>query len=262
MKSVAAFVATISLAGLLSWATASPIDAADSVEAFYEGKTITLNIGYGVGGGYDSYGRLAARYLGGHLPGNPSIVPKNQPAAGSLLLANELYATQPRDGTVLGIISNSLPLEQVLGSPQIMFDAAKFNWIGRFDDLSLLLITWFTSGVATTDDVLNKEFSIAVPGRGSTGEFSLAAIKKLLGTKYKLVSGYRSGQETKLGLERGEVDATASVQWSTVKVANGDWLEQKKINVVVQLGLDKISDLPQVPLAPDLAKTDEQRRVI
>jgi tripartite-type tricarboxylate transporter receptor subunit TctC len=236
--------------------------AEENVEAFYKGKTISLHIGFGVGGGYDSYGRLAARHLGRHLPGAPAIVPKNQSAAGSILLANQLYNSLPKDGTAIGIISNSLPLEQLLGSSQMLFDASKFNWIGRLDDLSLLLLAWRTSGIATADDVVNKEFTIAVPGKGSTGNFSLGAIRKLLGAKYKLISGYRSGQETKLAMERGEVDATASVQWSTVKVANRDWIEQGKINLLVQLGLDKAPDLPNVPLAPELAKTDEQRRII
>jgi tripartite-type tricarboxylate transporter receptor subunit TctC len=236
--------------------------AGESVEAFYKGKTISLHIGFGVGGGYDTYGRLAARHLGRHLPGSPAIVPKNQSAAGSILLANQLYNSLPKDGTAIGIIGNSLPLEQLLGSQQMMFDASRFNWIGRLDDLSLLLLAWRTSGIATADDVVDKEFTIAVPGRGSTGEFSLRAIQKLLGTKYKLISGYQSGQETKLAMERGEVDATASVQWSTVKVANRDWIEQKKINILVQLGLDKASDLQDIPLAPELAKTADQRRII
>jgi tripartite-type tricarboxylate transporter receptor subunit TctC len=178
------------------------------------------------------------------------------------MLANQLYNTLPRDGTALGVIGNSLPLDQVLGSQQIMFDSAKFNWIGRFDDLSLLLLAWKESGIASVEDVLNKEFSIAVPGRGSTGEFALGAIKRLLGARYNLISGYRSGQETKLAMERGEVDATASVQWSQVKATNRDWIEQKKINILVQLGLDRFSDLPNVLLAHELGRTEEQKRIL
>jgi tripartite-type tricarboxylate transporter receptor subunit TctC len=236
--------------------------ADDSVAAFYSGKTVTLNIGFGVGGGYDIYGRLGARHLSRFLPGSPTVIVKNQPAAGSILLANQMYTSLPRDGTAIGIIGNSLGLEQMLGSGQDKFDFTKFNWIGRFDDLSLLLLAWKESGIATADDVVNKEFSIGVPGRGSTGEFSLNAIKRLLGAKYKIISGYQSGTETKLAMERREVDATASVQWSTVKVANRDWIEQNKINTLVLLGLDKISDLPNVPLAPELAKTSDQRRIL
>lgn len=259
-KTMAGFLLCL---GLFATTRLANVFAADpNVEAFYKGKTINLYIGFGVGGGYDFYGRLVARHLGRHLPGSPVIVPRNQSAGGSILLANQLYNSLPKDGTAIGMIGNSLLLEQLLGSSQMMFDGSKFNWIGRLDDLSLLLLAWRTSGIATVDDVVNKEFAIAVPGKGSTGDFSLSAIKKIIGAKYKLISGYQSGQETKLAMERGEVDATASVQWSTVKVANRDWIEQNKVNLLVQLGLDKASDLQNVPLASELAKATDQKRII
>lgn len=228
---------------------------------FFHNRTITLGIGYAAGGGYDLYGRLIAKHLPRFIPGSPNIVPQNVPAAGSLLLANQLYNTVPKDGSYLGIISNSLPLEQLLGLPQAKFDAKNFNWIGRLDDLTLILMTWHSSNVASLDDVLKKEFSIAVPGKGSTADSALSVIKLILNARYQLVTGYRSGLETKLAMERGEVDGTASVQWSTLREVNKDWIDNKKVRILAQLGLDKQPGLENVPLAGELAN-DERSRVL
>lgn len=229
---------------------------------FYQNRTITLGIGYAAGGGYDLYGRLIAKHLPKFIPGSPSIIPQNVPAAGSLLLANQLYNSVPKDGTYLGIISNSLPLEQLLGLPQAKFDSRNFDWIGRLDDLTLILMVWHSSNVATLGDVLNKQFSIGVPGKGSTADSALSVIKLILNARYQLVTGYRSGLETKLAMERGEVDGTASVQWSTLREVNKDWIDKKQVRILVQLGLDKQPGLDDVPLAGALASDDRSRELI
>jgi tripartite-type tricarboxylate transporter receptor subunit TctC len=239
-------------------ATSAPSEPA----AFYQNRTITLGIGYAAGGGYDLYGRLIAKHLPRFIPGSPNIVPQNVPAAGSLLLANQLYNSVPKDGTYLGIISNSLPLEQLLGLPQAKFDSRNFNWIGRLDDLTLILMVWHSSNVATLDDVLNKQFSIGVPGKGSTADSALSLIKLILNARYQLVTGYRSGLETKLAMERGEVDGTASVQWSTLREVNKEWIDKKQVRILVQLGLDKQPGLEDVPLAGALASDDRGRELI
>jgi tripartite-type tricarboxylate transporter receptor subunit TctC len=231
-------------------------------ETSFQGKTVTIYIGYGPGGGYDIYARVLARYLPKHLPGNPTVVPRNSPGAGSMLLANQVASTLPKDGTAIATLGNSLYLDQLLGAANIKFDASKFTWIGRFTGLPLLLVSWETSDVKTAEDMFKHELVVGVPGAGSYSYLLLNAIKKIMGANLKLVSGYTSGQATRLAMERGEVEATASIQWTLMREQQKDWIETKKVNLLAQLGLKSYADLPQVPLIADLAKTDEQRQII
>lgn len=231
-------------------------------ETSFEGKTVTIYIGYGPGGGFDIYARFLARHFSKYLPGNPTVVPKNSPGAGSILLANQIATTLPRDGTAIAVLGNSLYLDQLLGSPNIKFDAAKFTWIGRMAGLPLLLVSWETSDVKTAQDMFKNELVVGVPGAGSYGYQLLNAVKDVMGAKIKLVSGYTSGQETRLAMERGEVEATASIQWTLMREQQKDWLETKKVNLLTQLGLKSYPDLTQVPLIADLAKNDEERQII
>jgi tripartite-type tricarboxylate transporter receptor subunit TctC len=187
-------VAVIGLVLLLALALPHAASA-QSVADFYRGKSIDLDIGYSVGGGYDLYARLIARRLGGHIPGNPTVVPKNMEGAGSLRLANYLYAAAPKDGTVIGATS-----------------------------------------------------------RG-------AAFDPLLGTKFKIVTGYPGGNDVSLALERGEVQGRCGWSWSSIKTTRFNWVRDKRIIVLVQMSLSKHPDLPDVPLIMDLAKTDVQRQI-
>ncbi len=231
----------------------SQVAPVDQVAEFYRGRTITLSIGYASGGGYDLYGRLIAKHFPRFLPGSPNVVVQNVPGGGSLLLANHLFNALPKDGSHIGIISNSLPLEEAFGLPQAKFAANSFNWIGRLDDLTLILIAWHTSKVSSVADALKSNFSIGVPGKGSTADSALSVIKQILNTQYQLITGYRSGLETKMAMERGEVDATASVQWSTLREINKDWIDTGKVRILVQLGLEKQPGLENVPLIGDFA---------
>ena len=236
--------------------------AADSPPPFFKGKTVRLYIGTDAGGGHDLYPRLAACHMAKYLAGNPTMVPVNAPGAGSLTLANKLYLTLPKDGTALGTIGNTLYLDQLFGVPGIEFDASKFGWIGRFNDLPLLLISWHTTDIKTTEDVLTKPFTIGITGVGSSAYFSLGTVKRLLGAQYKFILGYGNGPATKLAMERGEVDATASAMWSTLWAQNRDWIEQKKINMLVQFAIRRDPHLPDVPMVADLAKNDDQREIL
>jgi tripartite-type tricarboxylate transporter receptor subunit TctC len=145
------------------------------------------------------------------LPGSPNIVPLNQPGGGSISLANRLYNALPKDGTAIGMVGNSLYLQQFLGDPNIQFDAARFTWVGRIADLPLLLISWKNSAAKTPQDVFTKPYNIGVPGAGSASNLTLNFVKELVGAKYTLILGYQNGNETRLAMERGEVDATASI---------------------------------------------------
>jgi len=189
-------------------------------------------------------------------------VPRNVPGGGSILLANQVASTLPKDGTAIAALGNSLYLDQLLGAPNIKFDAAKFTWIGRLAGLPLLLVSWETSDVKTAEDMFKNELVVGVPGAGSYGAMLLNAVKDIMGAKYKLISGYTSGQETRLAMERGEVEATASIQWTLMREQQKDWLETRKVNLLTQLALKSYPDLTQVPLIGALAKDAETRQVI
>ena len=251
-----------SLAGVIMLFCAPATAIAADSPPFFQGKVVRLYIGTEAGGGHDLYPRIAARHMGKYLDGAPTFVPVNSPGAGSLTLANRLYRTLPKDGTALGTIGNTLYLDQLFGVPGIEFDASKFNWIGRFNDLPLLLISWHTSNIVTTEDVLTKPFTIGMTGVGSSAYFSLGTVKRLLGAQYKFIMGYGNGPATKLAMERGEVDATASAMWSTLDAQNPDWLEQKKINMLLQFAIRKDPHIPTVPMVADLAKNEDQREIL
>ena len=224
---------------------------------FFRNRTVTVYVGYGPGGGYDLYCRLFATHLGKHLPGNPVVVAQNRPGAGSLRLANELYNVLPRDGTALGMIGEVLVINQVLGDTQAMFDSAKFTWIGRLVDSGPVLAMRPDVPVATIEDALARETIIGVPGAGSATVLTLTVINNVLGTKFKLVSGYEGSAEIRLAVERGEVQGTGSVFWRVDK----DWIRQQKLRVIYQATLDPAPDLPRVPTMVQLGRNEDERKM-
>jgi tripartite-type tricarboxylate transporter receptor subunit TctC len=241
---------------VMACAAAAAASAAPQSD-FFRGRTITFYIGYGPGGGYDLYSRLFARYLGRHLPGNPAVVAQNQPGAGSLRLANELYNVMPKDGTALGMIGEVLVITQVLGDPQARFDARQFNWIGRLVDSGPVLAMRPDAPVASIKDALTNEAIIGVPGAGSATVLTLTALNTLLGTKFKLVSGYAGSAEIRLAVERGEVQGTGSALWRVER----DWVRQQKLRVIYQASLDRAPDLPDVPTVVQLGRNEDERKM-
>jgi len=233
------------------------VAAAEPPPDFFRGHTVTVYIGYGPGGGYDLYARLFATHLGRHLPGNPAVVAQNLPGAGSLRLANELYNVLPKDGTAVAMIGEVLIINQVLGDPQAKFEARKFNWIGRLVDSGPVLAMRPDAPVATIQDALTKEALIGVPGAGSATVLTLTVINKLLGTKFKLVSGYEGSNEIRLAVERGEVQGTGSVFWRVER----DWIRQQKLRVIYQTTLDPAPDLPDVPTVIQLGRNEDERKM-
>lgn len=237
---------------------AAAVAYADPAAEFFKGRTVTLYIGYGPGGGYDLYSRLLATYLGRHIPGHPAIVPENQPGAGSLKLANELYNLLPKDGTALGMIGEVLVISQRLGDPQARFDAQKFNWIGRLVDSDPVLMMRRDAPVASMMDALTKESLIGVPGAGSATFLNLTVVNALLGTKFKLVSGYEGSAQIRLAVERGEVQGTSSTLWRVEK----DWVRQQNLRVLYQTPLEREPDLADVPTLTELGRTDDERKML
>jgi tripartite-type tricarboxylate transporter receptor subunit TctC len=235
---------------------------AQSVADFYKGKTVELLVGYSPGGGYDTYARIIARFMGNHIPGNPTIVVKNMPGAGSLTLTNNLYNAAAKDGTVFGTIARGAPFDPLFGNKAAKFDASKFNWIGSANNEVSVCVSWYTSGVKTIQDVEKKQ--LVVGGTGPTADTDQfpKVVNGVLGTKFKLITGYPGGNDINLAMERGEVQGRCGWSWSSVIATRKNWLDEKKINVLVQLSLQKHEDLPNVPLIMDLAKTKEQKQIL
>jgi tripartite-type tricarboxylate transporter receptor subunit TctC len=226
----------------------------------FAGKTITLTIGYGTGSGNDVYGRLIARHIGKHIPGQPSVVPQNMPGAGSFKAANYLFQAAPKDGTSLGYISQTAATEELLGSKAIQFKTAQFNWIGRIGSYNNITIFWHTSRIKTIADAMKMEATIGATGIGSAVFVYPNMMNKILGTKFKIVSGYQGTAQTSLAMERGEVEGV-TMGWFPVKTTKRDWVEQKKINFLVQFLTHRHPDLPNVPTIVELARTPEEKQL-
>ena len=238
---------------------AAPAIAADE-EAFYRGRNLEIVIGYTPGGLYDLYGRLVAQFMGDHMPGKPRVIPRNMPGGSGRTAAGWLVKVAPQDGTVMVVASQSLALEQALGSP-LQFDMGKMRYIGNPSLDNNVIVTWHASGVKTLQDAMKTEIAMGSTGDDPSSQYPKAA-NALLGTKFKIVTGYPGGAEIDLAMERGEVGGRGSSAWNTWKSSRADWLRDKKINVLAQVGLEKSRDLPDVPLLLDAAKTDEEKAVL
>jgi tripartite-type tricarboxylate transporter receptor subunit TctC len=235
---------------------------AQSPAEFYKGKNVDLYIGYSAGGGYDVYARMLARYMGKHIPGNPTVVPKNMTGAGSLVLANWLYNIGPKDGTAFGMIGRGTGFDPILGNQKAKFDGPKFTWLGSMNNEVSVCVAWENSGITKFDDLLTKELVVGGTGASADTDQFPKITNGVLGTKFKIVTGYPGGNEVGLAMERGEVQGRCGWSWSSVKSTHWKWYQDKKFTVLLQLALKKHPDLPNVPLVVDLAKNDEQRKIL
>jgi len=233
---------------------------AAELEAFYKGKTVIIYIGFAPGGSYDYFGRLVARHLGKHLPGNPTVIAESMPGAGSFTAANYLYARAPQDGSALGIVSQTVAIEEALGTSGVQYKVSRFNWIGRATSVNEVSLTFHSSNTKTIRDAIAKETTMASTGAGSPSETYLKLLNAVAATRFKLVGPYPASNDAMLAMERGEVDG-AFTSYNTLKVARQDWLRDKKINILVQYG-ERSADLPDVPFAVDLAKTEADRQMM
>jgi tripartite-type tricarboxylate transporter receptor subunit TctC len=250
------------LIAFLVVATSMPnVAGSAGVEEFYKGRSVPLVIGYSVGSGYDIYARLLARFIGRHIPGNPTIIPQNMPGAGSLKAAMYLHGVAPKDGSVIATIGRSAPIEPLLGDAQ--FDGRSFTWLGSIASNSSVCTTWHTSPIRTWADALTKPFALAGEGSGSDPDSFARILKNIFGAKVKLVTGYPGGSEMNLAIERGEVDGRCGWSWDSIKSTRPEWLRDKKINLLAVFSLQRAADIPaEVPLISDLAASDEQRQIL
>ena len=233
---------------------------AQAPEQTFAGKTVTLVNGYAPGSGNDIIGRLVARHIGKHIPGQPRIVAQNMPGAGSYKAANYFYSVAPKDGTVLGYIAQTAATEELLGNPAVQFKTAKFNWIGRMSSYNNVSIGWHTSKVKSIADAQKMESTIGATGVGSAVYIYPNVMNNVLGTKFKIVSGYEGTAQSALAMERGEVDAV-TMGWFTVKSTHKDWIDGKKINIFVQFLMERHPDLPDVPTIVEFARTPEEKQL-
>jgi hypothetical protein len=241
-------------------AASTYVAAADSIADFYKSRSISLIIGYSVGGGYDAYARLLARYIGKHIPGEPSIVPQQMTGAGSLRAANYMFSVAPKDGAVLGIFSRSMGVAPLLG--QAEFDSRKFTWLGSMTDDDTTCVTWNSSPIKTWDDFLTKPSKLGGLGADADPDIWALLYKNVFGAKVQLVSGYPGTNDVVLAMERGEVDGLCGLSWSTIKTRHAEWLTSHSANIIVQAALKKEPEIAAVPLATDLVKSPEQLQII
>ena len=247
-------------AAALAIALATQAARSAGVEDFYRGKTVSLLIGYSVGGGYDAYGRLVARHFAKHLPGNPNVVPQNMSGAGSLKAANYLYSVAPKDGSVIGTFSRSQGIAPLLDKAE--FDSTKFTWLGSVTDEVSLCVTRNDAPVKTFSELLVTPATFGGEGAGSDPNIFALLYRNVFGAKIKIVTGYPGTNEIQLATERGEVDGLCGLSWSTLKGRYPHWLKDKKANILVQAGIKKQPELPDVPSASELAKQADQRQIL
>jgi tripartite-type tricarboxylate transporter receptor subunit TctC len=234
---------------------------ADAIADFYHGRSIALIIGYSAGG-YDTYGRVVARHLGKHIPGNPAVIAQNMPGAGSLRAANWLYNVAPKDGSAIAHFSRGLAMEPLIGTSATQFDARKFSWLGSGTDETSICLTWHTSPVRAWNDLMTIPSVMGGEGSGSDPDIFSAMIKNAFGAKLKLVSGYPGTAEVALALERGEIDGRCGWSWSSLKLTKPDWIANKRVNLLTQLALKKSAELDDVPLIFEFASSDRQRQML
>jgi tripartite-type tricarboxylate transporter receptor subunit TctC len=236
--------------------------AAEDVAAFYKGKTVRIVVGVGVGSGYDINARLLARHMAPHIPGHPTIIVQNQPGAGSLTMTNQLYASGPFDGTVIGAPFNGLPTTPLLQPGGARFDATKLNWLGSSNRETQVTYVWHTAPVQNITELAEKELVVGAQAPGSTQYDFPVLANRLFGFKFKVITGYESTPKIHLAMERGEVHGNGATNWSTLKALNSNWLEEKKVKAIAQWSLSPHPELTDVPMILDVAKTDADRQAL
>ncbi len=227
---------------------------------YYRGKSIHVLIGVGVGGLYDLSARFTARHIGKHIPGNPMLIPQNMTGAGGMTMVSYLADVAPRDGTHIGMIANNFPAMQAAGSDAIRTDLGKFQWIGSISPLAGVMSVWRTAGVATIADAQRIELVAGASARGADTNSMTVMLNEFLGTKFKIVMGYKGGNEINLAMERGEVQARYNF-WSSWKTTRPEWLKNGDVKMLAYMG-PKPADLQDVPAVTDLVKSDDDRAAV
>jgi tripartite-type tricarboxylate transporter receptor subunit TctC len=235
---------------------------AQSPGEFYKDKTIRMLISHPAGGGYDLYARFFARHLSRFLQGNPTVVPQNMPGAAGVVMASYIYSSAPQDGTVIGLGPGSTGTAALFGSEGARYDARKLSWIGSMTSDVAVSLAWHTAAVKTAKDLFTTE--LITGGAGATDQSVMypVALSRILGMKFKVITGYGGTADTSLAMERGETFGIGAMNFSSVQANKPEWLRDKKVNVLVQLSLERHPGLPDVPTVIELTRSDDEREVL
>ena len=237
------------------------VSGAVAEPSFYAGKQITFIAGSAVGGGYDLLTRLVARHLGRHISGNPSIIVQNMPAAASLAATNYIYNTAAKDGTVIALIQRGMLLARLTNPSGVRFELDKLNWIGSVNSEIGLVVAWHTAPHRNAQDLFEQELIVGGHA-GVEPELTPRLYNALLGTRFKIVTGYNGTAEIALAMERGEVFGIGDWSWTSLKKVRPDWLPEKKVRLLMQAGLQRDPELKDLPSALDFVRTDADRKVL
>ncbi|MDB5406435.1 MAG: tripartite tricarboxylate transporter family receptor [Rhodospirillales bacterium] len=262
MRSRPIFQGIVALAGLAGLAAFAPRASAEDVAAFYAGRTINLYIGYSIGGAYDVYARQIARTLGKHIPGNPTVVPQNMEGAGSLRAANYIYTRAPKDGTAIATFGRGIAFYPLMGMSGATFDATKLNWLGSANNETSLCVAWAATGITSIDDLKTREMTAGGTGPSDDTVQFVKVINAALGTRMRTVTGYPGGGDVLLAMERGEVEGRCGWSYSSLLSTRKSWIADHKVNILLQLGLRKHPELPDVPLAVDLPMAPDRLAIL
>ncbi len=262
-KSPVPFALGATCAGLMFVAPANAQNANNDVAGFYKGKQVTIIVGSSPGGGYDTYARMLSRHIGKHIPGNPTLIVQNMPGAGSNVAANYVYNVAPKDGSVIGAFQSGVVLEPLLGKTPIKHDPSKSIYLGSANDDIYICLARADSPVAKFSDVFTKELVMAASQSSSTSDYP-AVINAVLGTKFKVVTGYPGSREISLAVERGEAQGACGLAWPSISVTQPGWFTTGNVKVIVQTHEKGHPDLNKqgVPLAHTFAKTADERAML
>ena len=231
-------------------------------EGAFRGKTVTIYVGGTAGGGIDVGARMMSRYMGKYLPGHPTMIVQNMPGAGGVRLLEYLATVAPKDGTVMGAFASGPLLDPILSSRKVNYKMTDFAAVGAIEKDVSFCTTWHASPVKTFEDTTKRETTVAGTGAASTTDIYPVVLNAVLGSKFRVITGYMGTQETIMAVERGETDGRCGWGWASLKSAKPDWLRDKKLNFIVQLGLSKNREAQDVPLAIDLAKSEDDKQVL
>ena len=237
---------------------------ADAIEDFYRGKTLNLMIGSGAGGGVDQVSRAVARHLGKHVPGNPTVVPRNMGGAGGLQVLNHVQSVAPKDGSTIGIVLPSLVFDPLFTGKSEGYDPLRLRWLGGPARYASVAIAWnAATPVRKAQDLLTQELVVGAASVASNSASDAYVMRHILGYKYRVVSGYTSGADIDLAMQRGETQGRANIAWYGIKTRNAEWLRDGKISLLYQMGLKRHPDIPvDVPLSLDLTRTPLERQML
>jgi len=236
--------------------------SADTIADFYKGKSINWILSAGAGGGYASYAHVFAPYLSRHIPGNPNIVIQNMPGAGGIRAMTYFASVAPKDGTAIGLVHSSVPFAPLYGIRGAAFDPRTFQWIGSINAASGICVSWTASGVTTWQDLFDKGFVVGGTGAGSQMETLPAMLNRLFGTKIRIISGYKGGNDVYLAMERGEVQGRCGGLKSSIRSTRPDWFPKRLVSVPIQIALARDPDFPDSPAVAEFAKDEKTKQIL